>query len=108
MKHLIVCAFPLLYQLAVGQSAEEIIKKSEDLLKGVSSRGKFRMTVVTPDYTRTMEMKAWWVGNQKALVVITAPSREAGNRTLKVHNELWMYLRTTETTIKVPPSMMLQ
>ncbi len=66
------------------------------------------MTVETPDFTRTMEMDAWWIGNEKALIAVTSPKREAGNKTLKIHNELWMYLRNTETTIKVPPSMMLQ
>ncbi|MBM4162537.1 MAG: outer membrane lipoprotein-sorting protein [Ignavibacteria bacterium] len=91
-----------------AQTAEQIVKRSEDLLKGVSSKGRFRMTIVTPDYTRSMEMRAWWVGNQKALIEITSPRREAGNKTLKVNNELWMYLRNTETTIKIPPSMMLQ
>jgi outer membrane lipoprotein-sorting protein len=91
-----------------AQSAQEIIRRSEDLLKGKSSRGSFTMTIETPDYTRTMEMDTWWVGNDKALIVVTAPRREAGNKTLKIGNELWMYLRNTETTIKVPPSMMLQ
>lgn len=90
------------------ESPEAIVRKSEDLLKGASSRGTFRMTITTPDYTRTMQMDSWWVGNEKALIVITEPRREAGNKTLKVNNELWMYLRNTETTIKVPPSMMLQ
>lgn len=90
------------------QSPEAIVRKSEDLLKGTSSRGTFRMTITTPDYTRSMQMDSWWVGNEKALIVITEPRREAGNKTLKVNNELWMYLRNTETTIKIPPSMMLQ
>jgi outer membrane lipoprotein-sorting protein len=103
-----VFTFFFITQILFSQSAEEIVKKSEDLLKGVSSKGKFRMTIVTPDYTRTMEMESWWVGDEKALILITAPRREAGNKTLKVNNELWMYLRNTETTIKVPPSMMLQ
>lgn len=92
----------------LAQTAEDIIKRSEDLMRGESSRGSFRMTITTPDYTRTMEMDAWWVGTEKALVVVKSPRREAGNKTLKVNNELWMYLRNTETTIKVPPSMMLQ
>lgn len=93
---------------ARGQTAAEIVQRSEDLLKGTTSKGKFRMTVVTPEFSRSMEMDSWWVGNEKALIAITAPAREAGNKTLKVGNELWMYLRNTETTIKVPPSMMLQ
>jgi outer membrane lipoprotein-sorting protein len=91
-----------------AQTAEQILRRSEDLLKGKTSRGTFSMTIETPDYTRTMEMDSWWVGNDKALIVITSPRREAGNKTLKIDNELWMYLRNTETTIKVPPSMMLQ
>ncbi len=91
-----------------SQNAEEIIRRAEDLIKGKTCRGTFVMTVVTPDYTRQMEMDSWWVGNEKALIIVKSPAREAGNRTLKVKNELWMYLRNTETTIKVPPSMMLQ
>lgn len=91
-----------------SQTAEEIIKKSEDLIKGNTSEGTFEMTVVTPDYTRTLKMDSWWVGNEKALIVIKSPRREAGNKTLKIKNEMWMFLKNTETTIKIPPSMMLQ
>jgi len=93
---------------ASGQTAEEIIRRSEDLIKGKTCRGRFVMTVTTPSYTRTMEMDSWWVGNEKALILIRSPRKEAGNKTLKIGNELWSYLRNTETTIKLPPSMMLQ
>jgi outer membrane lipoprotein-sorting protein len=103
-----ILPFLMITHFAFSQSAEEIIRQSEDLLKGTSSQGSFRMTVTTPSFTRTIEMDSWWVGNEKALIVITSPKRDAGNKTLKVDNELWMYLRNTETTIKVPPSMMLQ
>ena len=98
----------LFLQNAAAQTAEQIIRKSEDLLKGKSSLGTFTMTVVTPDYTRKMKMESWWVGNDKALIVIRSPKREAGNKTLKIKNEMWSYLKNTETTIKIPPSMMLQ
>ncbi|GJQ19659.1 MAG: outer membrane lipoprotein-sorting protein [Bacteroidia bacterium] len=100
----------LLFSLSFlnAQSAYQIIKKSEDLVRGESSRGSFRMTVVTPEYSRTIIMDSWWKGTDKALIEIKSPPREAGNKTLKVGNELWMYLRNTETTIKVPPSMMMQ
>jgi outer membrane lipoprotein-sorting protein len=93
---------------APGQTAEEIIRRSEDLIKGKTCQGKFVMTVTTPSYTRTMEMDSWWVGNEKALILIRSPKKEAGNKTLKIGNELWSYLKNTETTIKLPPSMMLQ
>jgi len=106
--YFLISLLSILSSAGTGQTAEQIVRRSEDLLKGKSSKGSFRMTIVTPDFTRTMEMDSWWVGNEKALILITSPRREAGNKTLKVKNELWMYLRNTETTIKVPPSMMLQ
>jgi outer membrane lipoprotein-sorting protein len=93
---------------AFAQTAEEIIRRSEDLIKGKTCKGTFVMTVVTPSYTRAMEMDSWWVGNEKALILIRSPKKEAGNKTLKIGNELWSYLKNTETTIKLPPSMMLQ
>lgn len=108
MKLLFVHVVVLPLSLLSAQSAYEIIKKSEDLVRGESSRGSFRMTVVTPEYSRTIVMDSWWKGTDKALIEIKSPAREAGNRTLKVGNELWMYLRNTETTIKIPPSMMMQ
>ena len=94
--------------LLSAQTASEIIERAEDLLKGETSQGVFKMTIVTPNYTRVMEMETFWKGNEKALIHINAPRREAGNKTLKIGNEMWMYLRNTETTIKIPPSMMLQ
>lgn len=96
------------FKLAYAQSAEEIIKKAEDNVKGKTSRAVIEMTITTPDYTRSLKMESWWVGNEKALIVTKAPAKEAGNKTLKIGNEMWSYLRNTETTIKIPPSMMLQ
>jgi outer membrane lipoprotein-sorting protein len=93
---------------AMSQDADAIIRRAEELLKGKSSKGTFIMRVITPEYTREMRMESWWVGNDKALIVIRSPKREAGNKTLKIKNEIWSYLKNTETTIKIPPSMMLQ
>ena len=94
--------------LIISQTAQEIIDKAEDIVKGSSAHGTIEMVVVTPDYERTLEMESWWVGNEKALIVIKSPRKERGNKTLKIKNEMWSYLKNTETTIKVPPSMMLQ
>jgi outer membrane lipoprotein-sorting protein len=96
------------FAVAFSQDPAEIIRRSENAIKGETSRGTFIMTVVTPSYTRRLEMESWWVGNTKALIVVTSPKKEAGNKTLRIGNEMWSYLRNTETTIKIPPSMMLQ
>ncbi|MDZ7373363.1 MAG: outer membrane lipoprotein-sorting protein [candidate division KSB1 bacterium] len=98
----------LIYGHAFPQSPEEIVRRAEEAIKGKTCHGLFTMKVATPDFQRTLRMESWWVGNEKALITILAPAREAGNRTLKVGREIWMYLRNTETTIKIPPSMMLQ
>lgn len=100
--------FLLLPAFIFAQTAEEIIRKAENNLKGKTARGEFEMTVQTPDYTRSLVMESWWIGNEKALIVIHSPRKEAGNKTLKIGNEMWNYLKNTETTIKIPPSMMLQ
>jgi outer membrane lipoprotein-sorting protein len=94
---------------AYSQDAKQIIQKAEDAIKGrTSSHSIMEMTITTSDYTRTMKMESWSIGDKKALVKILSPAREADNRTLKLGNEIWMYLRATETTIRIPPSMMLQ
>ncbi len=91
-----------------AQTAEEIVSKAENDIKGKSSYGTIEMIITTPDFTRTLKMESWWIGNEKALIVTIAPIKEAGNKTLKIGDQIWSYLRNTETTIKIPPSMMLQ
>lgn len=99
----------LLYSLSIpAQSPEEIIQLAEDVIKGKTAHGRLSMIVETPDYSRELTMEAWYKGNEKALIIIESPPREAGNKTLKIGNEMWNYLKNTETTIKIPPSMMLQ
>ncbi len=110
MKRLFV-SFAISLLLAVSifaQTAEEIVTKAENDVKGKTSYGTIEMKIKTPDYTRSLKMEAWWVGNQKALIVTKSPAKEEGNKTLKIGDEIWSYLRNTETTIKIPPSMMLQ
>ncbi len=89
-------------------NVEQIVQRSENAIRGKTSHALFEMTIVTPYYKRTLKLESWWVGTQKALIVVRAPRKEAGNKTLKIGNELWNYLRNTETVIKLPPSMLLQ
>ncbi len=107
-KLILIIIITLLNSNIFPQSAKEVVTKAENAIKGKTSHGTVEMTVVTPDYKRTLKMESWWVGNKKALIVIKSPRRERGNKTLKIGNEMWSYLANTETTIKIPPSMMLQ
>ncbi len=101
--------YSLIPAVCQAQDPRQIIQRAEDAIKGkTSSYSVMEMIIRTPDYTRTMTMESWTSGTSKALVKILSPVREAGNRTLKLGNDIWMYLRNTETTIRIPPSMMLQ
>ncbi len=92
----------------LSQTASEIIKRSEETIKGKTSYGIVEMKIITPEFKRTVKMEGWWVGNEKVLIEIKYPKKEEGNRTLKIGNEIWLYLRNTESVVKIPPSMMLQ
>ena len=89
-------------------TAEEIVKKADDLLHGKSSLAEMTMTVVKPDWSRTMSMKAWMLEPEYALILITEPAKDKGMATLKRGNEIWNWIPSIERVIKIPPSMMMQ
>ena len=107
MKILIAFLVAITCYSAQSQTAYEIVDKAENIIKGETCKGKFTMKITTPEFERTLKMDGWWIGNEKSLIVITSPAKEAGNKTLKIGKEIWNYLKNTETTIKIPPSMML-
>ncbi|MEW6456061.1 MAG: outer membrane lipoprotein-sorting protein [Acidobacteriota bacterium] len=92
----------------IAQDAQEIIKKTEQALRGESSAGEMKMTVVKKNWTRELRFKFWEKGKKKTLVVILEPAKEKGIATLKIDKYIWNYLPSIERTIKLPPSMMSQ
>jgi len=89
-------------------SAKDIIRKADEKTRGLSSQGTMTMTVVRPDWTRTITMKTWSKGREYSLVVITAPAKDKGQVFLKLKTEMWNWVPSIDKTIKIPPSMMLQ
>ena len=83
------------------------VKHFEDLYRSDSSISEAELTVTKPRRKRTMGMKVWTRGEEKALIVIQSPAREKGSATLKVDKNLWNYLPRIKRTIRIPPSMML-
>ncbi len=86
---------------------DAVLAKLDDLYRSTSSISRVELVVVTPRSTRTMRVKAWTRGEDKALIVVEAPSRDAGTATLRVGENLWMYLPRVAKTMRIPPSMML-
>lgn len=85
---------------------DSIVDRVDKLLRGTSSRGTVSMQIVTRQWTRTLDMDMWSLGNDYALVRVTAPAREAGTATLKVKDDVWNYLPRVDRTIRIPPSLM--
>ena len=91
-----------------SQSAYEIIKKSDEKLKGLSSYAEFKMSINRVDWSREIMMKAWSKGDEESLILITSPKRDKGTAFLKKDKEMWNWQPTIERVIKMPPSMMMQ
>ena len=66
------------------------------------------MVIQRPSYTRKLSLRAWTEGNEKALVEILDPPKEAGVSSLRNGNQMWNYLSKTDQVIRVPTSLMLQ
>jgi outer membrane lipoprotein-sorting protein len=94
---------------AQGMSAEEIVRRADEKFRGEkSSYSVMAMQIVRPEWTRTIELKSWSLGDDYALALITAPAREAGQSFLKRENEMWSWNPSINRLIKLPPSMMSQ
>ena len=86
---------------------DAVVKYFEDLYRSDSSVSVAKLIVTKPRRERTLEMKMWTRGEERALVLIQSPAREKGTATLKVEKNLWNYLPRIKRTIRIPPSMML-
>ena len=90
-------------------TAKEIIKKSEELMRGTESvRSEMSIKVVRPKWERTMKLKSWAKGDDYSMILMTAPDREKGIVFLKRKKEIWNWRPSIERMIKLPPSMMSQ
>jgi hypothetical protein len=85
---------------------EALLRESDDLTRGTSSRAVIEMHVKTANYERTMRMEAWSQGTDKTLIKLLAPEKDAGIATLKVDDNIWNYLPKVDRTMKVPAGMM--
>ncbi len=89
-------------------TATEIIKKSEDNLRGTSSKMSMKMTIVRPKWKRTTTMKSWALGDKFSLTLVTGPKSDKGTAFLKRNKEIWNWQPKIDRVIKMPPSMMSQ
>jgi outer membrane lipoprotein-sorting protein len=95
--------------LAAGPpSADAILRQAFDNYRSTSSQSTVAMTIHRPEWERHMQMRGWTRGDSDALVRFTAPAKDAGNATLKLGRDTWVYNPKLNQVIKLPASMMTQ
>jgi hypothetical protein len=114
MKKYLLLSFSLiislLFQRVEGQDlqAKDIVRKADDKIRGKTSRSEVTMTIVRPEWSRTLSFKTWSKGTAYSLVFVTAPAKEKGQVFLKRDKDMWNWVPSIERIIKIPPSMMMQ
>jgi outer membrane lipoprotein-sorting protein len=86
---------------------DRLLRSYDDLYDSSGTIARVEISIITPKKTRTLRLRLWGKGEDKALIVIDAPPRDAGTATLKVGKNLWNYLPKISRTIRVPPSTMM-
>ena len=97
-----------LFSWGQNESAETIINKAEDRLRGSTMYSEMTITTIRPRWTREMKVKTWTKGEDYSVTLILSPAKDKGTVFLKRKNEIWQYLPSIERTIKMPPSMLGQ
>jgi hypothetical protein len=92
--------------LAAEPTVEELLDATDDVSRGASSHAVLEMYVKTANYERTMRMEAWSQGEDRSLVILREPAKDAGVATLKVDDNIWNYLPKVDRTMKIPAGMM--
>ncbi len=107
---LILAAFATASSGIAGQDldARELVRRANDLARGLNSYSTASMQIVRPDWTREMAMKSWSLGTDYYLILITAPARDKGQVFLKRENDMWNWVPRVQRSVKIPPSMMNQ
>lgn len=86
---------------------DELLHRFDDLYDSSGSFAEMEIDIIKPSKKRTLRLRAWSKGEDKSLLIIDSPARDAGTATLKVDRNLWNYLPKISRTIRIPPSMMM-
>ncbi|CAI8301397.1 MAG: Uncharacterised protein [Flavobacteriaceae bacterium] len=108
MNKLISFIVLIIFCSAQAQEASEIIKLSEDHLRGESSTAEISIEIERRLWSRTIDIKVWSLGSDYSLILMQAPIRDKGTVYLKRKKEIWNWQPKIKKIIKLPPSMMMQ
>lgn len=89
-------------------NAEDLLKRVFENYRATTSVTSLAMTVHRAEWERRFSMTAWTRGGKDALVRFIAPAMDAGNATLQLGGETWVFNPKLNAVIKLPPGMMSQ
>ena len=110
----IFCLFCLLALLTAGGSTQEWPSGDwvlEQVDKNIGSDNKVstsEMVIQGRRGSRTIKSKSWLQGIDKSFTEYLAPAREKGTKMLKLEDQLWIYMPSTDRTIKISGHMLRQ
>ncbi|MBF6057758.1 MULTISPECIES: outer membrane lipoprotein-sorting protein [Thiomicrorhabdus] len=89
-------------------TAKTLIQQALELWRGKSSYSEISMEIHRPEWQRKMSMIGWTEGLDRSLIRFTYPPKDAGNATLKLDEEMWLFTPKLQRITKLPTSMMSQ
>lgn len=89
-------------------SAEEIIIKADEKVRGKTNHSIMEMEIVRPTWKRNISFRAWGRGLDYSMTYITSPAKDKGQVFMKRKTEMWNWMPTIGRMIKIPASMMSQ
>ncbi|TEU04161.1 MAG: outer membrane lipoprotein-sorting protein [Candidatus Aminicenantes bacterium] len=110
----IFCLFCLLALLTAGGITEEWPSGDwvlEQVDKNIGSDNKVstsEMVIQGRRGSRTIKSKSWLQGIDKSFTEYLAPAREKGTKMLKLEDQLWIYMPSTDRIIKISGHMLRQ
>jgi outer membrane lipoprotein-sorting protein len=84
-----------------------LIEKVDSLYRANNSYARMQMTIVNPNWQRTLVLDVWSLGMKKTFIRILSPAKDKGVATLRMATEMWNYFPKIDKVMKVPPSMMM-
>jgi outer membrane lipoprotein-sorting protein len=85
---------------------DDVVRHLDEMYRYDSSHAVMTMTVVRERGTRELTLESWSRGEDDALIVIRAPSREAGTATLRTDEGLWNYAPRADRLIRIPTGLL--
>lgn len=89
-------------------SGEEILRRVDANIGSDNKIATAEMIIHGSRGSRSIKSKSWIYGEEKSYTEYLAPAREAGTKMLKLEDQLWTYIPSTDRTIKISGHMLRQ